>query len=555
MSTRSPFIAIVGLPNVGKSTLFNRIVGEQKAVVEDFAGVTRDRNYCLVDRFSIPFMLIDTGGFDAGQNDPLQRLVYEQTMLAMEEADVIFVVFDGDAGVRPGDEEIVALLRRSAKQVYYLVNKVDGIEQEMKAADFYSLGLEELITVSALRGNAVPAFVERALQSLPNYPVLKQSWEDRKEAAAREKAEMQFELEEAARRYITDEEDEEDESGAALEKDAGPAEDHEFPPVFVPDTDEYAAVREYEQRFRVRPLEDVADEDDLEEERATESEVAAEAAPAEETQPIIRIAIIGRPNVGKSTLLNTLVGSERAITSDISGTTRDSIDTLLRRDGQDYIITDTAGLRRQGRVANQVEEYSALRALRALSDCDVAVVVLDGIEGPTAQDAKIVGLAHEAGRGVILAVNKWDVVTKDHRTVQSFKTRIGEMFKFAPYAPILFISAKTGRRCAHIVAAARQIAIDRRRRIGTGELNRILSSAVKRAPLPLYRGRPLKLYFGAQVGVAPPRFALFFNHPRGVHFSTVRYLKNAIRENFGFVGSDIKLLVRKRSGQEQRLSE
>lgn len=556
MALRTPILAIVGRPNVGKSTLFNHITGSNQAVVEDEPGVTRDRNYALVERFSVPFLVVDTGGFEKDSSDELARLVSQQVQVAIDEADIIFALFDGNAGVHPGDRDIVELLRPVAdggKPVYFAVNKCDGKEQHLKLADFYALGVEPLHDISALHGHGVRLLVEDGLQNLPQYSALRTSWEARREREAEAERAAEAQTQEIVAQLAQAEEEE-----ALVEhKDAhqpsfsepAPAADLPFAPVFVPDESDDGssgparAAEEYEAQHRLLPL--GARQrliGSLEEPDETEAREVVDNLPE-----LIRVAIVGRPNVGKSTLVNKLSGEQRAITSAVAGTTRDTLDLQLTRDGQKYLLVDTAGLRKKARISDRVEQYSAMRSLRALSECDVAVVVIDAEAGPTAQDAKIAGIAHDQGRGLVIVVNKWDLVEKTNRTVKDFTDKVREEMKFAAYAKVLFVSAKSGRRCPSIIEAVREAAASRERRVPTGLLNKTLRSAVKRNSLPVYRGRPLKMYFGAQIATSPPRFVLFFNYPRAVHFSYLRFIKNALRENYGFEGTDIKLIARRHS--------
>jgi ribosome-associated GTPase EngA len=554
MAPKIPVIAIVGRPNVGKSTLFNRIVGRQQAIVEDIPGVTRDRVYAMVERFVVPFLLVDTGGFELEPEDELGKQVVEQTLLAAEEADVILAIFDGSLGCQEGDRDVVELLRRYNKTVYYIVNKCDGDEQGLRVADFYRLGIDTLYDCSALHGRRVNLLTEMFLQKLPNYQALLSSATARREriAAASEQAQLRAE-------QIADDEllenafddalpDEESEFGDGEEMPDGEASQMpSFAPVYVPgENDESES--DYERQHRLLPLEQSTARDD----RPRAAEIDFSQLPEDEGEapapelPLIRVAIVGRPNVGKSTLLNTLTGERRAITSSIAGTTRDTLDLTIRRDGQDYLLVDTAGLRKKARVTDALERYSTLRSLRALSEADVAVVVIDATEGPSEQDAKIIGLAHEQGVGLVFAVNKWDLVEKSHRTVHAFTKKIRETFKFAPYAPIVFVSALSGRRCPKVIETVKEVAYERMKRVSTNRLNQTLQKALKRFSPPPFRGREIKLYYGVQVDVAPPRFSLFFNYPRALHFSFLRFLKNSVRDEFGFEGTDIKLMPRKR---------
>ncbi len=548
MAPRTPIITIVGRPNVGKSTLFNRILRAKRAVVEDMPGVTRDRNYGLVEHYTIPFLLVDTGGFEIDPVEDLAKQVVEQTLVAAEESDVIIALYDGAVGCQPADEEVTTLLRRFSKPVFYAVNKCDGEEQFGRVADFYSLGIEHFIDVSALHGRGVHALVEEVLKGIPNYDALRASNLARKsrEAAAAEVAQEAAALDVESYEDEGEEGDEEAQFGVeendGIAADGAPVSEIEFAPVFLPDADDSEDLSDYIKRHRLRGLRDYVNpnageelDDDFEDD-----------VPEEVVIECISLALVGKPNVGKSTLLNTLTGERRAITSPIAGTTRDVLDLTITRDNQQYRIVDTAGLRKEGKVTDSVERYSAMRSLQALSECDVALIVIDASEGPTDQDARIVGLAHEQGKGIVLVVNKWDLVEKSHTTVHAFTTKIREAFKFAPYAPIVYVSALSGRRCPRIIQAAKHVARERLKRVSTGKLNRVMTRCLKRFSPPAYRGRPIKLLYANQVDVGPPRFVLFFNYPRALHFTFLRFLKNGIREEFGFEGTDIKLVPRKK---------
>ncbi len=541
MALRIPNIAIVGRPNVGKSTMFNRLLGERKAIVEDMPGVTRDRNYALVERYSVPFLLVDTGGFTDEPEDEMEKEVVAQTTLAAEEADVVLCLFDGAAGYQDSDRAVVDMLRRRGKPVTYAVNKCDGLEQYGRIADFYQLGVDELHDVSALHGRKVEELIEGVLRGLPEYDALKARERDR-EARIRDAQE--------AARNIPEVDDEEYASAADTAYDEEELEEETIPnfaPVYLPD-DENLSETDYDRLHGTLSLEESkSSAPRIDKDWVNEYELEAEGDPEEVSLESIQIAIVGRPNVGKSTLLNTLIGERRAITSPVAGTTRDTLDVEVKRDGQKFVIVDTAGLRKRGKIEeNTVERYSALRSLGALSACDVAVVVLDATQEPTDQDEKIAGLAHEQGKGLVIAVNKWDLVEKDHTTVHQFTKKVRESFKFAPYAPLVFLSALSGRRCPKILDEALHIAKERVKRVPTNRLNQVLERAIRRKALPIYRGRPVKLYYAVQVDAAPPRFAMFFNYPKEVHFSYMRYLKNALREEFQFEGTDMKLIPRKR---------
>ncbi len=538
---RIPVIAIVGRPNVGKSTLFNAIVGERRAIVEDVAGITRDRNYAFVERLELPFSLVDTGGYDRTTEGVIETQVRNQTLMAIEEADALVVMFDGKAGAQPGDEEVVEIIRKARTPVIYCVNKCDGLEQQSRVNDFYSLGVGDLFDVSALHGRNTKLLIKQMLQLLPDYEELKQAHVERRaaiteveESAAPAEAAEAIELEEL---NATD---------PGLDYDSArdemrSARTTSFAPVFIPgETAQTAA--EYEKQHR---LAEVMALPKSEEDEIWAAEALTDPSEGPTVLDIVRVAIVGRPNVGKSTMLNTLLGETRAITSPVAGTTRDALDVRFEFDNQVYLLTDTAGLRRQGRITDDIERYATMRSLRAISDADVAVLMIDATEGPTDQDMKIAGVVHDQGKGLLIAINKWDAVEKDHRTAHEFKENMRVSFKFAPYAPLIYTSALSGRRCVKILPEALKIALARQRRIPTGRLNRSLQRSLRKVSAPSYHGTPVKLYYANQVDVAPPRFALFFNHPRGIHFSYLRFIKNAIRETYPFEGSDIKLMARK----------
>lgn len=529
---RIPVVAIIGRPNAGKSTLFNSILGYRKAIVEDLPGVTRDRHYALVERFEIPFYLVDTGGFESDPKEELAAAVVGQTMIAVEEADVIIALFDGTVGFQSADAEIVKLLRRSEKQAVYVVNKCDGVEQVGKTADFYTLGVPELLDISALNGRGIKGLVAQILPQLPEYEKLKQEAENlraRIEEAEAEASKSGIE--------ILTEEEEEIEARKPVPREIIPN-PVTFAPVFVPGQGEESEV-DYDMKYQLAPLPELAplacqDEEDDEEEM--EEEIGQ-----------VRVAIIGRPNVGKSTLVNTILGETRVIASPVAGTTRDSLDVEIERDGQKYVLTDTAGLRKQARVSDDIEKYSVFRALTAIKDCDVAILLIDASAGPTDQDTKIAGIAIEEGRGLVLGINKWDLVEKDHKTAHEFKENVREAFKFAPFAPLVFLSAKSGRRAESLLKEARRIALVRKRRVGTGKLNRVLQRSLKSIVPSSYRGRPVKLSYASQVDVAPPRFLLFFNYPEKVHFSYLRAIKNIIRDQLGFSNTEVKFVLKEKN--------
>ena len=437
-----PIIAIVGRPNVGKSTLFNRLVGRRKAMVDDMPGVTRDRNYAEVKRFDIPFILVDTGGFEPETSDRLQQQMREQSRFAMEEADLILFVMDARDGLTPADTEVVGMLRRIKKPVFYIINKVDGDRMESMANDFYALGIDQIHMISAEHNRGVGDLMDEVLAAIP--------------------------------------------------------------PDAVP----------------------------------------------EEEEDITRIAVVGRPNVGKSTLVNRLLGFERVVANPTAGTTRDAVDTRFTVNKKPYVLIDTAGIRRKGKTVEKVEKYSVVDALRAIERADVVLIVLSAEEGVTEQDSKIAGYAYEAGRGCIFVVNKWDTVTKDNATMGKFTEEIRRCFKYLPFAPILFVSAVSGQRTGKIVAEVDLVMEQYTKRVSTSDLNKVFTQAIDENNAPLAQGRRVKFFFATQVGVKPPTFVIFTNSPDGIYFSYERYLMNRFREAFGFNGTPLKLIFRGRDKKD-----
>jgi GTP-binding protein len=433
-----PIVAIVGRPNVGKSTLFNRLIGRRKAMVDDQPGVTRDRNYGNVDRFEVPFLLVDTGGFEPETKDRLLQQMREQSRLAMEEADVILFVMDGREGLTPADREVADMLRRADKPVFHLVNKVDGERHEGAVADFFALGADAVFPVSAEHNRGIGDMMDAVVAALPR-------------------------------------------SGK---------------------TD--------------------ADED------------------------VTKIAVVGRPNVGKSSLVNRLLGFERVVANPVPGTTRDSVDSYFNCRGKRYMLIDTAGIRRKGKTTKKVEKYSVMDSLRSIERADVALVVLDAAQGVTEQDEKIAGYVYEAGRACIFVVNKWDALEKDNSTLGRFVESIRTEFKYLPFAPIVFVSALTGQRLGKIMDEVEVVMTQYAKRVTTSELNRVFSEAVESHHPPLFQGRRVKFYYATQVGTKPPTFVIFTNRPDGIHFSYERYLANRFRDAFGFSGTPLRLLFKGR---------
>jgi GTP-binding protein len=432
-----PTVAIVGRPNAGKSTLFNRIVRERRAIVEDFPGVTRDRNYAEVRHFGRPFLLVDTGGFEAASENILLARMREQTEIAILEADVIVFLLDGRGGVSPSDRDIATLLRRQEKPVFYVVNKVDSPALELEATEFYALGMESLHFISAEHGHGVGTLLDEILATLP---------EAKKET----------------------------------------------------DGDE------------------------------------------------VRVAIIGRPNVGKSSLVNRILGQERALVSSLPGTTRDSVDTHFTYNRQRYRLIDTAGLRRKSRVDEKIEKITALQALKAVSRAHVVMLVLDAEQGIAEQDLTVAGYAFEKQRAVILAVNKWDLVDKDNTTFGKFNEEVRAAFKFLPFAPILFVSALTGQRVPRIFLEVEKVFEQFNRSLPTPVLNRVLRDAVEQLPPPVFHRKRVKLFYITQTGVRPPSFTVFASRSAGVHLYYQRYLQNRLRAAFGFEGTPLRLVFKDR---------
>jgi GTP-binding protein len=494
-----PLVAIVGRPNVGKSTLFNRVIGARTAIVEDRARTTRDRLYGDAEWNGRRFVLIDTGGLEVDTADPIELRVQEQARLAIAEADVIVFVVDAAAGMTPADLEAAELLRRAPAPVIVAVNKADNEKRELEAAEFHALGWDETYPISASHGRGTGDLLDAMVWALPP--------ESPEEIARKER-----EAEAAAW------------------------------------ADEVAAGR-LEPFMVDEPEEDLDGDgetaiDDAEAAR-WDAAIAAEA----DTAPAA-IAFVGRPNVGKSSLLNALLGEERAIVSEVPGTTRDAIDTRLAWGRSEVVLIDTAGIRRRGKVATgpAAERYSTMRALTALARADVAVLVIDAVEGLTSQDAHVAGYAVEEGKGLVVAVNKWDLVAeKTDRTFDKYVEWIRNEAPFLDFAPVVSISAKTGQRVGRVLELAVDIWAERRKRIPTGELNRLVTSATERTPPPPVRGRRPRLFYATQAAISPPTFVFFATDATAIHFSYRRYLENRLRDAFGFVGTPIRLVFRDRS--------
>lgn len=432
-----PIVAVVGRPNVGKSTLFNKIVGRRVSITEDTPGVTRDRIYSEGEWLGREFILIDTGGLDIKSEDTFMVNIKNQADVAMETADVILFVTDGMSGLTEQDRELANYLRKTNKKVILVANKLDSKAARQNIYEFYELGFGEPFGISAEQGQGVGDLLDEVIIGFP----------------------------------IEDEKEDEEE---------------------------------------------------------------------------IRVAFIGRPNAGKSSLMNYILGEERVIVTDIPGTTRDSIDSYVTYGGTDYTFVDTAGLRKRKKVSENVERYSVVRTLTAIDRSKICVLMVDAMEGVTEQDTKIVGYAHDRHKGIIIAVNKWDLVEKDHRTMKSFTEEVRRMLPFLNYAPIVFISAKTGQRVEKLLQMVHLVNNNYNMRIQTGVLNDILNRSILMNQPPSDKGRRGKLYYGAQVAVRPPRIALFVNDKELFHFSYLRYLENQIRESFSFDGVPIILDLRNR---------
>ncbi|MCI8514874.1 MAG: ribosome biogenesis GTPase Der [Lachnospiraceae bacterium] len=438
-----PIVAIVGRPNVGKSTLFNVLAGSKISIVKDTPGVTRDRIYADCTWLDRSFTLIDTGGIEPESRDVLLSRMREQAEIAIRTADVILFVTDVRQGLTDSDGKVADLLRRSKKPVILTVNKVDSFAKFMPDVyEFYNLGIGEPMPVSAASQMGLGDLLDEVIRHFPG--------------------------------------------NAAAE-----------------------------------------DDDD---------------------RP--RVAIVGKPNVGKSSIINRLLGEDRVIVSDIAGTTRDAIDTAIKRNGREYVFIDTAGLRRKSKIKEELERYSIIRTVTAVERADVVLIVIDAEEGVTEQDAKIAGIAHERGKGILIVVNKWDLVEKDTGTVNTYTKKIREILSFMPYAPVLFVSAETGQRLPKLFEHIDVIIENQNLRVSTGVLNEILTEAVALQQPPSDRGRRLKIYYMTQVAVKPPTFVVFVNDKELMHFSYTRYLENQVRKAFGFYGTSLKFITRERKGKD-----
>ena len=438
-----PIVAIVGRPNVGKSTFFNRVTGTRKALVDDFPGVTRDRHYSDAVWNGVDFTLVDTGGFPGGDEDHFAHKIRSQILQAIEDADVIILLLDGKSGISPFDEDVVRILRPLSQPVFFAVNKIDGVEQEVKLYDFYKLGIKKLYPISAEHRYGITDFLDDLTEILPKT--------DTKEAG-----------------------------------------------------------------------------------------------------DVVRLAVVGKPNVGKSSLINRMLGQQRLLVSDMPGTTRDAIDSICKINEKPYLLIDTAGIRRKARVSKKLEKFSIIKALRSLDRCDVALIVIDAHQGITEQDINIAGYAFDRGCGCILLLNKWDLVEKNTKTAKEYYDRLRMQAKFLSFAPMTTISALTGQRVFKIFDIVEDVFKQYTLRMGTGQLNRIFEQAILQNEPSLYRGRRLKFYYATQISTRPPTFVCFVNYPDAVHFSYKRYLMNQIRDKAGLDKTPIRIIFRKRTGKPKR---
>ena len=439
-----PIVAIVGRPNVGKSSFFNALCGEQISIVKDYPGVTRDRIYGDAEWLGRAFTIIDTGGIEPESSDIILRSMREQAQIAIDTADVIIFMVDIKDGLTDRDGQVADILRRSGKPLILCVNKVDDFRKlEADVYEFYNLGLGEPYPISSTGKTGFGELLDAVIEHFPN-------------------------------------------AGEGTEEEEKP-----------------------------------------------------------------RIAIVGKPNVGKSSLINKLLGENRCIVSDIAGTTRDAIDTLVKYDGKEYIFVDTAGLRRKNKVKEELERFMVIRTVAAVEKSDIVILMIDASEGVSEQDAKIAGIAHERGRGIIIAVNKWDAIEKDDKTIYKYRDEIFRTLSFIPYAEVIFISALTGQRIGKIFDSIEEVIQSQNLRIKTGVLNEIITEATVLQQPPSDKGKRLKIFYVTQVSVKPPTFVCFVNDKELFHFSYQRYIENKIRETFGFNGTSIRLLIRERSEKDQ----
>jgi GTPase len=520
-----PLVAIVGRPNVGKSTLFNRLARRRIALVEDIPGVTRDRHYWDVESEGRFITIIDTGGFVPGEKDGLLQQVREQAQLAVEECDAIVFVTDARAGLTAADQEVATYLRQSGKPVVVAANKLDSESPTVQAlaAEFFRLGLGEVFSISAEHGLGVGTMMEAVVAKLP--PMGDEELAAKAFAETAEDDDTLLGEEFFGFEPDRDDEDEDDEDGKPAARAEARASDED---------------------------DDAADDDaaDDEEGGAEGAAAPAEDEDEEEERPI-RIAIIGRPNVGKSTLVNALLKEKRVVASPVPGTTRDPIDSELKYKGRDVILTDTAGIRRKKTIAHQLERYSVVAALKSMERSDVAVLLMDATEPAVDQDARLAGIAEEKGRALVIVVNKWDLISTDQRKQELFREELKYALKFVHYAPIVFTSALNGSKVEKVLELAVELADQFRYRSPTPQLNRLLKHIEDNHPAPIVGRGPLRVYYMAQVGTAPPTFAITCNRPEGVPDMYKRYITNQLRKTFD-IRVPIRLLFRERPGKEKR---
>ena len=586
---RPPLVALVGRPNVGKSTLFNRLTGTRDSLVEDTPGVTRDRKYGDVEWNGLRFMLVDTGGFEPEPEHHILRAMRRQTQLAIDEADVVVFVTDARAGMTPSDSEIAEHLRRSGKPAFVAVNKVDSKRQHGEALEFHSLGLGDLFMVSAEHGVGMGDLLDAILAAFPQalretareLVVEEEAAEDAAEEAEAEaraaRALLMAEAEARGEANLADElyDDEEAFDEGDFQEDdgeegGGEAEDSEA--AEVPGDVEGASEMPAEMDAEAETADAVEGEDAFAEDASqallADDEAMAMAAqladngdapPAKApeeldlTQVVQRVAVIGRPNAGKSTLINRLLGEERLLTFHEPGTTRDSVDTWLVRGDRRFVLIDTAGIRRQRSIHDPLERMCVARSLDAIDRSDVTWLLIDAEEGVTEQDAKVAAFAHEKGRALVLVLNKIDLLPKGSAALERLRSEIERKLQFVSYAPVVHVSARTGTRVNKLLETSDEVFTNHARRITTGRLNRFFRDVLVRHPPPTQGARMVKLYFIVQVGVRPPTFMVSVNYPKSIHFSYQRYVVNQLRKAFGFDGTPVRVIYRTRERSAPRI--
>ena len=513
---RLPVIAIVGRPNVGKSTLFNRLAKKRISIVEDTPGVTRDRIYAETVFDDMAYVLIDTGGFEADPDTQLFQEIRNQSLLAMEEADVVVFVVDARAGATPADKEVAQMLRKSGRPLFVAANKCDSPKQADFSAEFYEMGVDAIFPISAEHGLGVSDLMDGLVEALP--------------ADLREHGERVFED------TLLDDEDrlDDDALDAALDKAEASLMDEaqEDPP-------EAGTPEQTEDVSGVEGIEHSGDD----------GFGKPRLMPIPE---ILRVAVIGKPNAGKSSLCNKLIGEDRNVVSDLPGTTMDAVDSFFSYGGQDYRLVDTAGIRRKRSISRTMEKYAVVAALKGLDRCDIALLMIDATQGLTEQDMKVAAFAHDKGKALIILVNKWDLAKENELNAEEFKEELRYRMPFVSYAPIRFISAKTGRRVFDILDTVRAVADSYFMRVSTSRVNQMLQAATAAHQPPVHQGRRVKLYFATQVSVAPPTFVFATNEPKGIHFSYRRFLMNRVRDEFRFEGAPVRLFFRPRGDQKGR---